>query len=1334
VSRTVRFAFALAVALSILFVAGRAGAQNQASATRRLITQAVDRGRMVILPGNTRPEANSTNDRGRVRDELPLDHLQLQLRLPAEKQQELDQLTRDQQDPQSPNYHKWLTPAEYNQRFSLAQQDVDSITNWLRSEGFTVNATSARTIDFSGTAGQVRNTFHTEIHSLNVNGESHIANMSDPQIPVALAPAIVGIVSLNDFKPKPQFRRRADFTSNGEFYDVVPADLATIYDLNPLFASGISGQGQTIVVLEDSDVYSAADWNTFRIAFGLASIFPQGSFSQIHPAPQNAANDCTDPASIAGDDAAEAEASLDAEWASAAAPSASILVAVCADTSTNFGPFIALENIINGAGTPPAIVSLSYGQSESFLGAATNAYINALYQQAASEGVSVFASSGDEGAARSDPGATSATHGINVSGLASTPYNVAVGGTDFGDTYARTTAAYWNFANAPSFGSAKSYVPEIPWNDSCGSELQLINFAIQTTTGLCNFTLHTTAAAGGGPSGCATGAPAISGVAGGTCAGYAKPAWQSVPGNPNDGVRDIPDVSLFAATGIWGHSYVFCWSDLSYSAEGAGLCIDTPYSFPPGNHNWSFGGGTSFAAPIMAGIQALINQNTGSTQGNPAPTYYALASAQYGPGGNNSCNSSLGNGVAASCTFYDVTLGDTDVPCQPLNGVSHNCYLPSGTYGVLSLSNSSYAPAFTATTGWDFATGIGTVNAYNLVNNWPSLVGGVTPTSGTPQTTSIQGQFGVPLKVLVKNASGNPAVGTKVKFSAPTAGPSATFVGGASVDVEISDSSGVATSSALTANTTAGNYTIVASVLGVSGTADFSLTNTPGPPASIKAVSGAMQSAATNGIFYSSLEALVADNLGNPVSGVAVTFAAPGSGPSLTFEFASQTRSVNVVTDASGKATASPFQANGTPGIYTVVATAVGLAGQADFTFSNTALTPSRVTIISGDNQTTPILTPFAAPLVVEVSDSGGNPISNAVVEFSVSTPSATFPGNSLVDFVWTNAAGIATSDVLTADSTSEAFDVEAGIPEIGFNAFALLSLAGQPAYIYGTAGGRILTMVSTKYPGLQVTAKDVGGNAVSNAVVTFNGTASGPGGSFASGTGTTNANGVATSPTFTTNNSPGYYDLVATSGAATGTIPFANVDIGIAQDTPGTVQVTRGTPTAVRIDLVPVPSGFPIAAATTFSCTVAAGLTSSSCTLSPASLAAGAGGSTTLTILTTTPSSVAAPLERNSRPRSTWPVPAIPSLVVAGILIALLARERYPQAQRLTAGAAFALVIFAAASMASCGGGSSTSSSPTSSAPVAGPSGTPTGPSSVTVTAVAGGDLKTLTLPINVN
>ncbi len=125
----------------------------------------------------------------------------------------------------------------------------------------------------------------------------------------------------------------------------------------------------------------------------------------------------------------------------------------------------------------------------------------------------------------------------------------------------------------------------------------------------------------------------------------------------------------------------------------------------------------------MAGIQALANQYSGSNQGLPNSTYYSIAKTEYGASGSSSCNSSKGNAVGSSCIFYDVTQGDMDLPCTGTN----NCYKPSGTYGVLSTSNTAYQPAYGTQSGWDFASGIGTVNAYNLVKAFGSPVS--TPTA-----------------------------------------------------------------------------------------------------------------------------------------------------------------------------------------------------------------------------------------------------------------------------------------------------------------------------------------------------------------------------------------------------------------------------------------------------------------------------------------------------------------------------------------------------------------------------------------------------------------------------
>jgi hypothetical protein len=699
-------------------------AQTAGGTARPLITQSVNDGNLVRLAGNTRPEAqNAANDRGRIDDATPMPHLMLQLRRPAAQEQALQTLIDQLHDPNAPNYHHWLAANDIGAQFGPAASDITTVTNWLTQHGFTVNTVypSGMAIDFSGTAGRVRSAFNTEIHNLSVNGAAHFANVTDPQIPAALAPIIAGIVSLNDFRPhlqavhKPQ--ATGNFTQSGNFY-VTPPDLATIYNFNQAFNGGITGKSQTIYLVEDSDIYTNGgtvnDWTTFRTGFGIpVGNYPGASLTTIHP-------NCTDPG-VNGDDA---EAIIDAEYASAAAPGAAIVMAVCND-------FIAmLQTMFNNPQTyPPAIVSISYGECETLNGAGNNAAFRNVYQTGIAEGWSIFVSAGDQAAGGCNFGGQTVTDGVGVNGLGSTVYNVAVGGTDFGDTFAGQNNTYWSSTNTANFGSALSYIPEIPWNTTCGSQLFATFEGFGTTygaSGFCNSSLIVNQnpfflenwGGSGGQSLCAQGTPSVSGVISGSCTGWPKPSWQSgLLGNPADTVRDLPDVSMFASFGPWRHAYAICFSDTSNQGT---TCNGTAAG-------WSTGwGGTSFGSPIWAGIQALINQYTGSTQGNPNPVLYKLATAEYGANGSSACNSSNGNTVSGSCIFYDVTAGDMVAPCTNYPNTSNyfSCYRPSGTYGVMSTNPSAYAPAFASGTGWDFATGIGTVNVYNLVTNWASSGGG----------------------------------------------------------------------------------------------------------------------------------------------------------------------------------------------------------------------------------------------------------------------------------------------------------------------------------------------------------------------------------------------------------------------------------------------------------------------------------------------------------------------------------------------------------------------------------------------------------------------------------
>jgi subtilase family serine protease len=733
--RKARLVLALSSIVALLLV-GSVPAYAQSSASHALISQKIDETALVTLAGNTRPEVSIASDLGPVSDSLQMSHMFLQMKMSPQQEADIEALVNRLHDPSAAEYHKWLSLAEIEERFGPAQDDIKTVSEWLESHGFTLNVVyrANGVIDFSGPASSIREAFHTEIHNLDVKGALHIANIRDPQIPAVLVPAVVGVTSMNDFRPRSNVLLRKEFTTGvPEFpYALVPGDLATIYNVNPVYKAGISGKGQTIVVVEDSDIFSE-DWNTFRTAFGLNTMFPSGSLVQVHPQPVGPGNggSCADPGVTAFD---FVEASLDMEWSSASAPGAAIVVASCADTNTNVGHFIAMQNILTSPPPPPGIISISLGESEAQNGASFNAYINGLYGLAVLRGVSVYVAAGDAGADSTDQFAPAAQSGLNVNALATTPYNVAVGGTDFEDTLLNENSTYWNATNGPFFESAKSYIPEIPWNDSCAGTLVTTfeGFAAPYgADGFCNSTLGENflivAAGSGGASSCAFGAPAISGgepgifnsayaVVGGTCKGYPKPLYQYLAaGIPNDGVRDIPDIAMFASNGFWGHYYVFCF-DASF-----GYC---PAGEP---QNWPGAGGTSFGAPIMAGVQALVNESVGTQyQGDPNFVYYFLNAAQNASLPQSACNSSLGNKVNPLCIYHDVTVGDVDVNCLPLTNPNtgavigtFNCYIPSGTNGVMSLVNNKYEPTYVAKPGYDFASGMGSVNVFNLVRSWP---------------------------------------------------------------------------------------------------------------------------------------------------------------------------------------------------------------------------------------------------------------------------------------------------------------------------------------------------------------------------------------------------------------------------------------------------------------------------------------------------------------------------------------------------------------------------------------------------------------------------------------
>jgi subtilase family serine protease len=724
------------VALSILALSTVSVAQR-AGSPRPLITASIDESQRLTLSGNTTPAAlNPEYDRGAVADTLRYDHLLLVLKRAPETEAGLVKLIEEIHDPHSRTFHQWLTPRQLGEQFGAAPEDRAILEGWLQSHGFSINRiyNNGLLIDFAGTAGQVRETFHTEIHNLVLpNGERHIANMSDPEIPAAFASAVEGIATLHDFAPRPHLQQLGSVSYNSAtqkwqphfnvnfqgqtFHTVSPYDFNTIYNVLPLWQRGFTGKGVTVALVEDSNLLHASDWASFRSTFGLKN-FKAGNFRQIYP-------NCPNP----GQNGDEIEAALDVEWASVAAPDANIELSACGNSHGVFGLDLAILNLLDLE--PPDVISDSYGLCETITGQAEVALENREAQIATALGTTFFIAQGDTGADECSPVEGFISYlGINSGDNTASAYAVDVGGTDFMAQYNQDVnnvpvSNYWRAKNNPvTKASALSYIPEIPWNDGCTSELVFTDPILSGGTytqswgasGFCNTKfgkeLKFSVSGSGGPSTCFTGKPSIPGVVSGTCKGNPKPSYQAgVAGVPNDGERDQPDLSLFAANGLWGSFLVECMSDKS---QGGAPCTAGNDAVLEG------GGGTSFASPAMAGIQALIDQKNGR-QGNANYVLYALAANQFATQGA-ACNASQTNGglPASSCVFNDVQLGDMDIPCgQSSKFHAYDCF-GDATKIIGELSTSKTGdPAYPATPGYDLATGLGSVNATNLFDAWP---------------------------------------------------------------------------------------------------------------------------------------------------------------------------------------------------------------------------------------------------------------------------------------------------------------------------------------------------------------------------------------------------------------------------------------------------------------------------------------------------------------------------------------------------------------------------------------------------------------------------------------
>jgi subtilase family serine protease len=736
----------------------------QSSDAQPRITQAVDETKLTLLKGNTYPLARPEYDKGAAPPGLPMENMLLVLKRSPQQEAALDKLMADQLDKSSSNFHKWLTPEQFGQQFGPSDQDIQTVTSWLGSHGFQVDQVSkGRTVvEFSGNAGQVQEAFHTAIHSYVVKGEQHWANVNDPQIPTALAPVVVGINTLHNF-PKhaahryagefrrsketgkvtavnPQFTFPNQTLCGGNCYQVGPYDFATIYNVLPLWNANIDGTGVTIGVPGLTDI-NPQDNIDFRTMFGLPvsnlTIYTNGS----------------DPGTSPND---EPEADIDTQWSGAVAKGATIYYVESASTNTAFGVDLSAQYIIDN--NSAAILSDSYGQCEAFLGTAGNSFYYTLWQQAAAQGISVFNPTGDNGSAGcdNDTAAGAAQFGLQVNGSASTPYDTAVGGTDFNDPNNPTT--YWSATNASTTqASALSYIPEVVWNNSCASIEWGADFGFSTDSITnCNSQQLSNdilvVGGSGGVSSCTLGTNGQTEEVTSCYAGYVKPSWQAGVGVPNDGKRDIPDVSLFAGNGFNGNAYIICQQDANSQQGGnnSSCDINSPYT------DFQSYGGTSVANPAMAGILAMVVQANGNTrQGVPNAVLYELA-AQAGA----SCNS---NGtVNSSCIFYDLQAGagTNAMPCTP--GTTNCTGSGSDQYSVL--------PSYGTTTGYDQASGLGSVNAANLVNHWSTVVSGpdfsmsLPGTAPTPTTLTVSAPGGTAMTTLTITAA-NGYTGT-ISFSA----------------------------------------------------------------------------------------------------------------------------------------------------------------------------------------------------------------------------------------------------------------------------------------------------------------------------------------------------------------------------------------------------------------------------------------------------------------------------------------------------------------------------------------------------------------------------------------
>jgi subtilase family serine protease len=657
-------AFLLTVGVSVY-------AFSQARPTNR-ITQAIDDRETMVLRGNVRPLLAAATDQGRMGGGTPLT-VSMVFKKTAAQEAALEKLLAEQQDPSSPNYHKWLTPQQFADRFGMSAADITTVSGWLQSQGFKVErvANSRTQLWFSGPVSAIETVFRTEMHNFELKGEPHFANATELSVPAALENVVLGFHNLDNFRPRARVKVhqvvdasvKSNFTSSlSGIHFVIPGDAATIYDFDGLYNNGFDGNGQQLVVVGQTAI-NTSDLDAFRSASSLPAR-TSSNFAQV-VVPNSGTSTIVN--------ADLTEASLDLEWSAAIAKGATQIF-VYVGNSTNFSVFDSLQYAIDQSLAP--VISISYGNCEAALGSSNVQTISGWAQQANSQGQTITAASGDFGVADCDTNSNlPATGGLAVDVPAAIPNVTGVGGTEFtGDGSAvpsngcAPATPYWaSSCSTTSGASALSYIPETAWNDTVAS--------------------NSLSASGGG----------VSTI-------FSKPSWQTGTGVPNDGKRDVPDVSLAASPNH--DAYLLCANDPTGTV---GPCVT---GFRDSSNNLNAAGGTSFGAPIFAGFVTVWNEAVASTgQGNVNPTLYSLHASH-------------------AADFHDITTGSNQVPCG------------SGTPNCPTSGTLQYG--YTAGAGYDLVTGLGTIDGNALVTHSPGYVttSDFVLSKNAPATISAAGQSG----------------------------------------------------------------------------------------------------------------------------------------------------------------------------------------------------------------------------------------------------------------------------------------------------------------------------------------------------------------------------------------------------------------------------------------------------------------------------------------------------------------------------------------------------------------------------------------------------------------